>query len=225
MPDGWTLVAGPVSPLSVTLLGPHGILGPDGRPLTEEHTYYALDASGELGRVYDTMVSSVEHELYATTYRVVGTELHAYHSSCDHHSRRSTHRNTIECAGLTPLPPEAAPSRERIAALLADRARREADEEAARRGRREAIRSSFVSALPDQPGDALLRLEVALEDEWPVVRLNGGPVVWRAESDDYSYKELTALLRSALPTRYGDRPVELLPSPEIVHHLGWDPWN
>lgn len=122
-PDGRMLVAGPVGPLSDTLLGPHGILGPDGGFLTEEHTYYELNASGALWHVYETTVSSVEYELYATTYRVEGTALHGYESSCDAFSGESRHRHTVKFTGLTPLAPEETPSEERIHAMLADEAR------------------------------------------------------------------------------------------------------
>ncbi|MBB2911068.1 hypothetical protein FHS43_002333 [Streptosporangium becharense] len=224
MPDGRTLVGGPTTPLSTTLLHLHGILGPDGEPLTVQRVYYVLDASGALDRVYDTTTVSVEFELSATTYRVEGTTLYAYRSAVDSHVRESRHERRVEHAGLVPLPPHEVPSPELVGAALADLERREEGRAATDRGSHEALRASFVAALPDRPGREALDLELTLEGDRPVVRLDGR-VLWRAPETEFPHRTLMFLLRSALSAAWRDRPADIVPSPDILAHPLWDPWN
>jgi hypothetical protein len=232
-PDGWrmhdgrTLVAGPLKPWYMDPPGLDEIFGgePAGADGAGVRTYYALDASGAVDRVYDTRVFSLEDELYVTTYQVETDALYAHHSTYNHRYAEARHKRSLERAGLIPLAPAQVPPLERVLAAVAELADRERAEAAVRRGRLDTVRASFASALPDHPGDGVLRLELTLERERPVVRLSGGRVLWRPTEVDHTYKELLALLRAVLPARYGDGPVELVPSPDIVDHGFWDPWN
>lgn len=232
-PDGWrmrdgrTLVAGPVEPWDAGPPGLDEIFGgePAGAGGAGVRTHYALDASGAVDRVYDTRVFSLEDESYVTAYRVEGDALYAHHFVYDHRHAEGRHERSLECAGLIPLAPARVPPLERVLAAVAELADRERAEAAVRRGGLDAVRASFASALPEHPGDGVLRLELTLEGERPVVRLSGGRVLWRATTADHTHRELLALLRGVLPAGYGDRPVELVPSAAIVDHALWDPWN
>ncbi|WP_030913480.1 hypothetical protein [Streptosporangium amethystogenes] len=227
MRDGRTLVAGPSEPWDMGPPGLDEIFG--GEPADPGgvgvRTYYALDASGAVDRVYDTRVFSLEDELYVTTYQVEENALYVHQSSYDHRYAEARHERSLECAGLIPLTPARIPPWEQVLAALAELAGREQAEAAVRRGGLDAVRAAFTSALPEHPGDGVLRLELTLEGERPVVRLSGGHVLWRPTEVDHTYKELLALLRAVLPVRYGDGPVELVPSQDIVDHAFWDPWN
>ncbi|MEV4377062.1 hypothetical protein [Streptosporangium sp. NPDC049644] len=225
--DGRTLVAGPVEPWGAGPPGLREVFG--GEPADPGgggvRTYYALDSSGAVHRVYDTRMFSLEDELYVTVYRVEGDALYAHHSVHDHRHAEARHERSLECAGLVPLNPGQVPPLESVLAAVAELADRERAEAAVREGGLDAVRAAFASALPEHPGDGVLRLELTLEGERPVVRLSGGRVLWRATTTDHTHRELLALLRAVLPVRYGDRPVELVPSPAIVDHDFWDPWN
>ncbi|WP_433365653.1 hypothetical protein [Streptosporangium sp. CA-115845] len=225
--DGRTLVAGPLEPWHAGPPGLDEIFGdePADAGGAGVRTYYALDPSGAVDRVYDTRVFSLEDELHVTAYRVEGDALYVHHSSYDHRYAEARHERSLECAGLIPLAPARVPPLERVLAAVAEPADRKRAEAAVRRGGLDAVRVSFASALPDHPGDGVLRLELTLEGERPVVRLSGGHVLWRATTADHTHRELLALLRAVLPARYGDGPVELVPSPDIVDHGFWDPWN
>ncbi|MFI6450234.1 hypothetical protein ACIBF6_01645 [Streptosporangium amethystogenes] len=224
MRDGRTLVAGPVEPWNAGPPGLDEIFG--GEPAgAGVRTYYALDSSGAVDRVYDPRVFSLEYELHVTAYRVEGDALYGHHSGYDHRHAEARHERSLECAGLVPLDPARVPPLERVLAAVAELADRERAEAVARKGGLDAVRAAFASALPEHPGDGVLRLELTLEGERPVVRLRGGRVLWRATTTDHTHRELLALLRGVLPAGYGDRPVELVPSAAIVDHALWDPWN
>ncbi|MEU8271149.1 hypothetical protein AB0B89_28820 [Sphaerisporangium sp. NPDC049002] len=231
MPDGRVLVPGPIGPMYPGSLGLTSIFGVPDEPGEPDDVaegvrpYYALDAFGAVDRVYSKGVYSVEDELYVTVYRVEDDTLYAHHSWSNLRYAESRHERSVECAGLIRLPPARVPSPESVAAALAELAEREQAEVAARRSRLEAVGASFLSTLPDHTGDGVLHLELTLEEWHPVIRLSDGRVLWRAAATDLTHKELLTLLRAVLAARYGEGPVRVTPSPEIVASEFWDPWN
>jgi hypothetical protein len=181
------------------------VLKPDGAPLREAGSFYLLDSTGSVARIFSTTSSAIQEHLSTTAYTIEGDALVSYfHDAAWRHEHEPTLSRSVELAGLRLLPADAAPPESDVRGAIE---RHEAELRAAweehRRAEVERL-AEFERALPPLRRDETVALRWRYDGPDVVIERSTGAELWR---NDWPWmgKGLYERLRRVAAQKYGDR--------------------
>jgi hypothetical protein len=217
-----------------TTTGGYEIRDGSDAPLTDAHTYWLLDSSRTVTRVFNTRTGAIDDYLYGTAYLVVDGALHDYYTQYHTvmydvdergmfnrtNTDRTVHDGLIEISFAAAMGVQTdSAAADVFAAARAQWRRREGEERAeATRPIRE-FEASFEAVLPNEPVDLVFGY-----DTEPHVRLADGTVIWRPPSEwRYRGKDMHWTLMGVIRRRWGDRLRWLPTDINAAPWWFWDP--